>query len=223
METTETYVCREQAKQMVYYFCNCVKYEMDTWYPGDVRAALTSIARVLWCHSVAYSQEHWIEPVENKLEIFEPFIYDRYRIPYPVAYWLHECYGRTVSLDDCLKDKPLDVYYMIRKDFDDRHRFHKRSDRETVQIEKESRRRLCKLVRDGRYNYTIAARSSKKMSDLYTAEELEKAYTMFLNVFVKDLGEYSDDTETAAAAFLLGVRQGLHTAGEVLKQQVNTN
>lgn len=223
METTETYACREQAKQAVYYFCNCVKYEMTARESNDIRSVLRIMADALWHYSVGHSKDHGVRTVRNDSEIFEPFIYDRYHIPYPVAYWLNAYYGRSVSFEDCLKDKPLDVYYMIRKYFDDHHRFCKRSDKETIQIMEESRRALCKLVRDGRYNYTIAAHNSKKMSDLFTAEEFEKAHTMLLNVFCKDLEEYNDNIETAAAAFLLGVRQGLHTAGEVLKQQVNAN
>ncbi|MGM9937141.1 MAG: hypothetical protein ACI38A_07330 [Candidatus Ornithomonoglobus sp.] len=36
--------------------------------------------------------------------------------------------------------------------------------------------------------------------------------TIFDNLFCKQLDKYQDDYQTAAAAFLLGVRQGLYTA-----------
>ncbi|MGM9936985.1 MAG: hypothetical protein ACI38A_06545, partial [Candidatus Ornithomonoglobus sp.] len=118
----ETYVAPEYAKIAVNYFCNCVKFEMDEHHTGGTRDTLVVMAWHLSDFSDAHTKAKGIRPVENDWMIFEPFANKRTRIPYHLWQRLYAYYGGVVDFNNNINSKPLDIYEMLRQDFNARKR-----------------------------------------------------------------------------------------------------
>lgn len=222
VEQIELIVNPKQAKPAVYYFCNCVKYEMDKQHTNNIREALTSMARQLCRFSAAHPEKLGIQSVEYDSVIFEPFVNKRSRIPWHVWEWLYRYYNGVVDFEGSCNSKPLDMYYKIKQDFIEHHKFCKEGDKFDASYEKERRHKLRRVARDGKYNYTIYLRD-KDFDDIFTNEEYDEAEVLLSSLFYKQIYKCHDSIEAAAAAFLLGVKQGMHTERTRSNSETITN
>lgn len=221
-EKMEPIVEPKQAKLAVYYFCNCVKYEMDRLHTDNARKALDTIMTNLYHISKKHAKNLSIKPISDNFELLESFVNKRNHIPYYIWQWLYAYYADYVDLEESCNTKPLETYYKIKQYFIKHHRWYKQDDKDNEFYAKIQRRKLSRLARDGEYNYTLSAHN-KSFSELFTHEEFDKAKVIFSNLFFEQLKEYHDDVQTVTAAFLLGVRQGIRTERTRANSETFTN
>lgn len=200
-------VIKEYIKNIKHYFCAAVSERLKALKEydctSDIRDAFYNLSRDLQAFSKGHTEVQGIKPISETDDLLEYLFSQKNYIPAHVAFWL-EFYERCHfgSIAD-YNTRHYDTYDKLQKHYINRCRIRKEDAKIDLQIDRENRRRICKLYRDGNFSELFKL-SDEDIQNLICNSATEDIEILLSNA----LKNLKVNGVKISVAYLIGVLQG---------------
>ena len=193
----------EYVKNAIHYFCAAAELENS----ADVVEGARCVEKNIINYSAASTEREGVKPVTIYENILEYFFNQKNIVPAHVYCWLDCYYSGTMGRIPDYKNKHLQTYHTLQQEYIKRYRYHKQDEKDNEYYEKQRRRSICKMYRNGEHSELFRLYNTS-FSDIMSEKEIDEIGTLIYDLFHRELGTLSIIEDRVAAAYVLGRIQG---------------
>ncbi len=192
----------KHTKRFIHYFCGAVLHECEYARNNDFDKACDKIFDTLYRVSHNNS-DIGITTITYKDNLLEYLFNQKNEIPGYISYWLQCCYYNLLGKASEYEKRHFDVYTDLQRMYIEQYRNRKYGEKDERKFIKETRRKLCKMFRSGKYANAFKMYNTSFLDNI-TEQELEDISILITNLFPKELSDCHDSGRTAAVGYIIG-------------------